>query len=252
MFCLHNREQSFNVVWGNSRSVLSEPGTYRYAVWGQHAELLCVETVLYCSWMFTCLQSLDCEGQQGLVSKPSSEWPSSGGIRFQNVTLCYRKGLPDVLKSVSFSIQPGEKLGMAAISSEVKCMMGRPHLPVLMFDIQHKFYWTLYWWSVCHHINLILWDVKLSQQMSMLILLGWSVISMWSLKPTWAFGTSICQRRSEWNLFNFDYCMSHVAQFRYLGTTVTNQNLIQEEIKMRLNSGNACWCGNHHLLSNGR
>jgi hypothetical protein len=29
-----------------------------------------------------------------------------------------------------------------------------------------------------------------------------------------------------------------VAQFKYLGTTVTKQNLIQEEIK-RLNSGNA-------------
>jgi hypothetical protein len=27
---------------------------------------------------------------------------------------------------------------------------------------------------------------------------------------------------------------------KYLGTTVTNQNLIQEEIKRRLNSGNAC------------
>jgi hypothetical protein len=32
----------------------------------------------------------------------------------------------------------------------------------------------------------------------------------------------------------------NVSQFRYLGTTVTNQNLIQEEIKRRLNSGNAC------------
>jgi hypothetical protein len=29
-------------------------------------------------------------------------------------------------------------------------------------------------------------------------------------------------------------------QFKYLGTTVTNQNLIQEEIKRRLNSGNTC------------
>jgi hypothetical protein len=29
--------------------------------------------------------------------------------------------------------------------------------------------------------------------------------------------------------------------FRYLGTTITNQNLIQEEIKRRLNSGNACY-----------
>jgi hypothetical protein len=30
------------------------------------------------------------------------------------------------------------------------------------------------------------------------------------------------------------------SQFKYLGTTVTNQNLIQEEIKRKLNSGNAC------------
>jgi hypothetical protein len=31
----------------------------------------------------------------------------------------------------------------------------------------------------------------------------------------------------------------NMAQFRYVGTTVLNPNLIQEEIKMRLNSGNA-------------
>jgi hypothetical protein len=29
--------------------------------------------------------------------------------------------------------------------------------------------------------------------------------------------------------------------FKYLGATVTNQNLIQEEIKRRLSSGNACY-----------
>jgi hypothetical protein len=33
----------------------------------------------------------------------------------------------------------------------------------------------------------------------------------------------------------------NVAKFRYLGTTITNQNLIQEQIKRRLNSGNACY-----------
>jgi hypothetical protein len=33
----------------------------------------------------------------------------------------------------------------------------------------------------------------------------------------------------------------NVSQFSYLGTTVTNQNLVQEEIKRRLNSGNACY-----------
>jgi hypothetical protein len=33
----------------------------------------------------------------------------------------------------------------------------------------------------------------------------------------------------------------NVLDFKYLGTTVTNQNLIQEEIKRRLNSGSACY-----------
>jgi hypothetical protein len=32
----------------------------------------------------------------------------------------------------------------------------------------------------------------------------------------------------------------NVSLFIYLGTTVTNQHLIQDEIKRRLNSGNAC------------
>jgi hypothetical protein len=38
----------------------------------------------------------------------------------------------------------------------------------------------------------------------------------------------------------------NVSQFKYLGMTVTNQNLIQEEIKKGLNSDNACY----HLFQN--
>jgi hypothetical protein len=40
-----------------------------------------------------------------------------------------------------------------------------------------------------------------------------------------------------------------VTQFKYLGTIVTNQNLIQEEFKRRLNSGNACYHSVQNLLS---
>jgi hypothetical protein len=41
----------------------------------------------------------------------------------------------------------------------------------------------------------------------------------------------------------------NVSQFKYLGTTVTDQNLIQEEIKRRLNSGNACYHSVQRLMS---
>jgi hypothetical protein len=38
-------------------------------------------------------------------------------------------------------------------------------------------------------------------------------------------------------------------EFKYLGTTLTNQNSIQEEIKSRLKSWNACYLSVYNLLS---
>jgi hypothetical protein len=41
----------------------------------------------------------------------------------------------------------------------------------------------------------------------------------------------------------------NVSQFHYLETEVTNQNLIQEEIKRRLMSGNVCYHSGKNLRS---
>jgi hypothetical protein len=41
----------------------------------------------------------------------------------------------------------------------------------------------------------------------------------------------------------------NVAKFKCLGITVANQNDIHEEIKSRLNSGNACYHSVQKLLS---
>ena len=40
-----------------------------------------------------------------------------------------------------------------------------------------------------------------------------------------------------------------VEGFKYLGTTLTNQNSIAEEIKSRMRSGNACYHSVQNLLS---
>jgi len=40
-----------------------------------------------------------------------------------------------------------------------------------------------------------------------------------------------------------------MEEFKYFGTTVANQNSIQEEIKSRLKSGNACYHSVQNLLS---
>jgi hypothetical protein len=51
------------------------------------------------------------------------------------------------------------------------------------------------------------------------------------------------------NIKTGDISFENVAQFKYLGTTLTIQNLIQEETKRRLNSGSACYHSVQNLFS---
>jgi hypothetical protein len=43
--------------------------------------------------------------------------------------------------------------------------------------------------------------------------------------------------------------LKEVEELKYLGTTLTNQNSIQEEIKSRLKLGNACYYSVQNILS---
>jgi hypothetical protein len=45
-----------------------------------------------------------------------------------------------------------------------------------------------------------------------------------------------------------DRTFENVSQFRYLGTTVTNQNFIQENIKGELNPSSDCYHSVQNLL----
>ncbi|NXB32529.1 MRP7 protein, partial [Eulacestoma nigropectus] len=47
-----------------------------------------------------------------ICSQVSADWPSQGLVEFQQVVLAYRAGLPNALDGVSFTVYPGEKLGI--------------------------------------------------------------------------------------------------------------------------------------------
>lgn len=44
--------------------------------------------------------------------KPKAPWPAEGGIELKDVVLKYRPELPAVLKNMTISVRPGEKIGI--------------------------------------------------------------------------------------------------------------------------------------------
>jgi len=51
------------------------------------------------------------------------------------------------------------------------------------------------------------------------------------------------------NIKIYNSSFERLEPFKHLGSTLTNQNFIQEEIKSRLKSGNACYRSVQDLLS---
>lgn len=50
------------------------------------------------------------EGDTTTPNDPPASWPESGEIKFKDVEMAYRPGLPNVLKGVTFDVKPGEKV----------------------------------------------------------------------------------------------------------------------------------------------
>ncbi|CAM8900430.1 unnamed protein product [Rhodiola kirilowii] len=56
-------------------------------------------------------------------SRPPPGWPSLGSIRFEDVVLRYRPGLPSVLHGLSFEVLPSEKIGIVGRTGAGKSSM---------------------------------------------------------------------------------------------------------------------------------
>ena len=61
--------------------------------------------------------------------------------------------------------------------------------------------------------------------------------------------SGLCSMKRRWKTQNYLRHLVRYYEFKYLGTTLTDQNSIQEEIKSRLKSGNVCYYSAQNLLS---
>jgi len=61
---------------------------------------------------------------------PSASWPQHGAVLFENVHMRYRKGLPNVLRGLSFEAKPGQHIGIVGRTGS-----GKSSLLVALFRL---------------------------------------------------------------------------------------------------------------------
>ena len=53
------------------------------------------------------------EPGHGTSKSSPKEWPKAGEVEFQDVSMRYYEGGPEILKNISFKVNPREKFGIA-------------------------------------------------------------------------------------------------------------------------------------------
>uniref|UniRef100_A0A8C6AVS6 ATP-binding cassette sub-family C member 5 n=1 Tax=Monodon monoceros TaxID=40151 RepID=A0A8C6AVS6_MONMO len=71
------------------------------------------------------IKTLSLEAPARIKNKsPSSDWPQEGEVTFENAEMRYQENLPLVLKKVSFTIKPKEKIGIVGRTGSGKSSLG--------------------------------------------------------------------------------------------------------------------------------
>ncbi|KAM9583222.1 ATP-binding cassette sub-family C member 5 isoform 2-T2 [Trichechus inunguis] len=71
------------------------------------------------------IKTLSLEAPARIKNKaPSPDWPQQGEVTFENAEMRYRENLPLVLKKVSFTIKPKEKIGIVGRTGSGKSSLG--------------------------------------------------------------------------------------------------------------------------------